>query len=177
MRRSPVLAGLATWMFPVRGRAQIGPELAEGAAAALGDLIESARRQAIAGGVRPVPAVASSALLGYFPSALLQRARFATGRATVLELPALAFAYGSAAAVTLGGVVLFKTERLAQSDLKLWAHELTYVMQYERWGVQGFADRYVRDSGAVEQEAIDNANRYMAWLTQGRGSAPGPVRN
>jgi hypothetical protein len=37
-------------------------------------------------------------------------------------------------------------------------------MQYQRWGVDGFADRYVRDSAGVEQEAIDNANRFAAWL-------------
>ena len=69
-------------------------------------------------------------------------------------------------AITLGDVILFKSERLAETDLKVWAHELTHVMQYERWGVDGFADRYVRDSAAVEQEAIDNANRFMTWRTE-----------
>jgi hypothetical protein len=39
-------------------------------------------------------------------------------------------------------------------------------MQYQRWGVEGFAERYVRDSAAVEQEAIDNANRFASWHTQ-----------
>ncbi len=84
-------------------------------------------------------------------------------------MPALAFSYGDAIALTLGEVVLFKSERLAQSDLQLWAHELTHLMQYQRWGIDGFAERYARDSAAVEREAIDNANRFMAWHSQ-RGS-------
>jgi hypothetical protein len=36
-------------------------------------------------------------------------------------------------------------------------------MQYQRWGVEGFAERYVRDSAEIEQEAVDNANRFAAW--------------
>jgi hypothetical protein len=79
-------------------------------------------------------------------------------------LPALAFSYGDATAITLGDVVLFKNELVAETDLKVWAHELTHVMQYQRWGVEGFTERYVRDSGAVEREAIDNADRFAAWL-------------
>ena len=46
--------------------------------------------------------------------------------------------------MTLGDVVLFKTEQMAETDLKVWAHELTHVMQYQRWGIEGFAERYVR---------------------------------
>ena len=142
-----------------------GPVL-EYAAAALTQLIEDTRQQAIADGVRPVPAAVSRALLGYFPAALLQKTRFASGTARPLSLPALAFTYGDAVAVTVGDVVLFQSERKAQTDLKVWAHELTHVMQYQRWGIDGFADRYVRDSAAVEQEAIDNANRFMVWLSR-----------
>jgi Domain of unknown function (DUF4157) len=141
------------------------PALLEYASSALARLIDDARQQAIADGVRPIPAGVYRSLLGYFPAALLQKCRFAGGGARSLTLPALAFAYGDAVAVTLGDVVLFKSERMAQTDLKIWAHELTHVMQYQRWGVDGFAERYVRDSAAVEQEAIDNANRFMAWAT------------
>ena len=66
-----------------------------------------------------------------------------------------------------GDVILFKSDQVAETDLKIWAHELTHVMQYQRWGVDGFAERYVRDSAAVEQEAIDNANRFAAWRHAG----------
>jgi hypothetical protein len=152
-----------SWALPAKGQPEIPPGLLDYAASALTGLIDGARQQAIADGVRPIPPVVYRALLGYFPSTLLQRARFATGASRPLTLPALAFSYGDATAITLGDVILFKSERVAEANLKIWAHELTHVMQYERWGVGGFADRYVRDSGSVEQEAIDNANRFVSW--------------
>jgi hypothetical protein len=158
MRRFLVLAGLA-WVLPVRAQPTIAPGLLDYAANALAALIDDARRQAIADGVRPVPPGVYRSLLGY------------TGTASALTLPALAFSYGDATAITLGDVVLFKNERVAETDLKVWAHELTHVMQYQRWGIEGFAERYVRDSTAVEREAIDNANRFVAWLPR-RGLAP-----
>jgi Domain of unknown function (DUF4157) len=163
MRRSLLLGALA-WAFPVRAQPAITPGLLGYASSVLAQLIEDARQQAIADGVRPIPAAVYRSLLGYFPAALLQKCRFAAGGSRTLTMPALAFSYGDATAITLGDVVLFKSERVAQDDLRVWAHELTHVMQYQRWGVDGFADRYVRDSVSLEQEAIDNANRFVTWL-------------
>jgi hypothetical protein len=151
-------------MLPVRAQPAIAPDLWDDAAEALAALIDDARRQAIADGVRPVPPGVYRSLLGYFPAALLRGCRYSAGTASALTLPALAFSYGDATAITLGDVVLFKNELVAETDLKVWAHELTHVMQYQRWGVEGFAERYVRDSGTVEREAIDNADRFAAWL-------------
>jgi hypothetical protein len=167
MRRTFLLACLG-WALPARAQPAIAADLLDYAGSALAQLIEGARQRAIADGVRGIPPSVYRSLLGYFPAALLQRCRYATGSSRALTLPALAFSYGDATALTLGDVVLFKAETAAQSDLKVWAHELTHVMQYQRWGVDGFAERYVRDSRAVEQEAIDNANRFIAWLP-GRG--------
>jgi hypothetical protein len=160
---------LADLVWRGRGRAQpaIAPGLRDWAARLLAQLIETAREQAIADGVKPLPASVYRGLLGYFPPALLQKARFGSGHAGQIALPALAFTYGDAKAVTLGDVILFQDEQAAQTDLKLWAHELTHVMQYQRWGMQGFASHYVADSGGVEQEANDNAERFTQW----RGSA------
>jgi hypothetical protein len=157
-----MIAALA-WALPAKAQQAIPPALLDYAGSALGDLIDSARQQAIADGVQPIPPAIYHALLGYFPAALLQRCRFATGTSRALTLPALAFSYGDATAITLGDVVLFKSNRVAETDLKTWAHELTHVMQYQRWGIEGFAERYVRDSAVVEQEAIDNANRFIGW--------------
>ena len=136
------------------------------AVGALTHLIETTRQQAIAEGVRPIPAAVYRSLLGYFPPILLRKTRFAGDRPDALTSPALVFPVGDAPAVTLGEIVLFKTERLAQSDLKLWAHELTHVMQYQRWGIDGFADHCLQDCSAVRQEANDNADRFMAWLSR-----------
>jgi len=95
---------------------------------------------------------------------LLQRTRYGIAPDKgALSLPTLAFSYGDAAAITLVDVVLYRDERVAQQDLVLWAHELTHVVQYQRWGLDGFAARYVRDRNAVEKEARDNAARFRAW--------------
>jgi hypothetical protein len=130
---------------------------------ALASLIDAARRRAIADGVLPLPPGIYRSLLGFFPADLLQKVRFGIGGAEPLDLPSLTFSYGDAVAMTLGEIVLFKSEQQAKTDSKVWAHELTHVMQYQRWGIEGFAARYVRDSAAVEREAIDNANRFVAW--------------
>ena len=158
-------------MRPARAQPAIAPGLIDYAAGALGGLIDDARRQAIAGGVRPVPAGIYRALLGYFPAELLRKCRFAAGTSHPLTLPALGLSYGDATAIALGDVVSFKNDRLAETDLKLWAHQLTHVMQYQRWGIAGFAEHYVRDSAAMEREAVDNANRFVAWLPR-RGLPP-----
>jgi hypothetical protein len=182
-RAASWLSGLTTWVAPLRGRRQRdaappvamqlhwaqtgpGPVDLDREAGALTQLIETVRQQAISSGVRPVPAAVHRSLLGYFPPIVLHKTRFAQGRADALALPSPAFSHGNASAVTLGEVVLFKTERLAQSDLKLWAHELTHVMQYQRWGIDGFADHCVHDFSSVQQEANDNADRFMAWLSR-----------
>jgi hypothetical protein len=183
MYRTDLLAALAAWAMRTRARPQpdsaradsspagsvpFDPELVDvdHAVGALTHLIETTRQQAIAEGVRPIPAAVYRSLLGYFPPILLRKTRFAGDRADALASPALVFPVGDAAAVTLGEIVLFKTERLAQSDLKLWAHELTHVMQYQRWGIDGFADHCLQNCSAVRQEASDNADRFMAWLSR-----------
>jgi hypothetical protein len=149
--------------MPARAQTRIAPPLQDYASEALAALIEDARRQAIADGVFPILPGIYRSLLGFFPADLLQKIRFAVGRTDTLDLPSLTFTYGDAIAMTLGEVIIFRSERDAKADTKLWAHEMTHVMQYQRWGIEGFADRYVRDSAAVEQEAIDNAKRFAAW--------------
>ncbi len=164
MKRWLVLAGLL-WAMP--GRAQPAPELApmltDYAARLLARVIDSTREQAIAKGVKPIPPAIHRALLGFFPADLLQRARFVSGQSAGIALPNLAFTYGDAAAMTLGDVIVFRDPAVAQSDIKLWAHELTHVLQYQRWGTEGFAERYVKERDAVEKEAYANADRFMEW--------------
>jgi len=164
--RRPVLIAVLAWALSSRGQPTIEPALLDYAGSALGRLIDSARQQAIADGVRPIPASINRSLIGFFPPTLLQRCRYAIGNSGALKLPALAFSYGDATAITLGEVVLFKSKRVAETDLKVWAHDLTHVMQFQRWGLDGFANHYVRGSAGVEQEAIDNADRFTAWLAR-----------
>lgn len=107
------------------------------------------------------------ALTGFFPTTLFDGVHWGSG-GTTLSLPGLAFQYGDALAITLIDVVLFRRAEDAQWNDKIWAHELTHVMQYQRWGVTGFAARYVADSPAVEHEAYLNADRFEAWRKRQR---------
>jgi Domain of unknown function (DUF4157) len=162
VRRSFFLAPLA-WAWPARGQQTIPPTLLEHGARLLADLIHAARETAIANGVKSIPPQIHSALLGFFPDAMLRRVRYSSGHADAITIPGLAMSYGHIDAVTLGDVILFQDDNAARTDKKLWAHELTHVMQYERWGVDGFAKRYLQDYDAVEREARDNADRYVSW--------------
>ena len=73
-----MIAALA-WALPAKAQPVIPPALLDYAGSGLGGLIDAARQQAIADGVRPIPPSVYRGLLGYFPAALLQRCRFATG--------------------------------------------------------------------------------------------------
>ena len=65
--------------------------------------------------------------------------------------------------MTLNEVVLFKDPQVAVFDTVLWAHEVAHVAQYQRWGVEGFAERYAADREAVEREARETATRFRDW--------------
>ncbi len=173
MRRAFLLSGLLT-LLPRPGRAQalvpapapapaITPALEGTVAHLLAGLITTTREQVIADGVHPLPNPIYRGLIGFFPDALLRRVRFAGGLREGIVLPSLAFRFGDAAAMTLGDVIVFREPAQSAQRLKLWAHELTHVLQYQRWGIEGFADRFVRDSKAVEAEAYANADRFVAW--------------
>jgi len=161
MRALPLLGGLG-WMR--RGRAEASGALLDQAAGWLARAIEHARARAIANGVRPIPPGAQRGLAGFFPPSLLHCVRHGIAPdAGGFSLSNLAFGYGDADAITLVDVVLFRAPAAAANDLVLWAHELTHVAQYERWGVRGFAERYVRDHEVIEREARENAARFKAW--------------
>jgi hypothetical protein len=162
VRRSFLLAPLA-WALPARAQEAISPSLLDRGAKLLATLIQSARESAISSGVKPVPVRIHGALLGFFPDALLRKVRYASGHADAISIPGLAMSYGHINGVTLGDVILFRDDDAARTDAKLWAHELTHVMQYERWGFEGFTRHYLLDYDAVEQEARDNADRYVSW--------------
>jgi hypothetical protein len=162
VRRSFLLAPFV-WALPARAQKAVPPSLLERGAKLLATLIQSARETAITNGVKSMPPRIHSALLGFFPDAVLRKVRYATGNVDSITIPGLAMSYGHIDAITLIDVILFRDEHAANTDAKLWAHELTHVMQYERWGADGLATRYLQDYNAVEQEARDNADRYVSW--------------
>lgn len=138
----------------------------ETAGPALAQMIEVSRNNTINAGVQPIPANIRAALTGFFDQDILNKVHFRVGLGNDLLLASNAFRYGDAVAITLNEVIMFKNADRAHGDLALWAHELAHVEQYQRWGVLDFAKRYVKDWDAVEQEATDRANRFVAWRNQ-----------
>jgi hypothetical protein len=135
---------------------QAGQELA---GEALAQWIAASRNDAVRAGVQPIPVGVRAQLDGHFPDALLDRVRYRIGTGNEFSLQANAFK-GNAVAITLDDIILFKPDRDLVTDARLWAHELTHVQQYERWGVRGFARRYTLDHLGVEREAQAAATNY-----------------
>jgi hypothetical protein len=108
-----------------------------------------------------MPEAVRTRLKGQFPEALLVRVRYRVGSANEYNLAANAFK-NRAAAITLDDVVLFRSAQDAATDARLWAHELTHVQQYERWGIRGFARRYTLDHRGVEAEATAREQAFAA---------------
>lgn len=140
----------------------------QAAGEALAQWIWASRNDAIKAGVSPIPPAIRAKLKGYFPEALLARVRYRIGTGNDFSLQANAFK-GDAVAITLDEVILFRPGKTAADNLStnanLWAHELTHVQQYARWGVRGFARRYTLDYQSVETEAEAGARKFAATRT------------
>lgn len=132
-------------------------------APALATTIRLTRDRAWASGVRPAPANVIKALAPYFSPGLLTQVRWRTPMPQPSMSGLLVHWYFREGAVTLSDVVLFSDSGLAQ-DPGFWAHELTHVEQYRRYGVDGFARRYVNDWESLEREATQRANKVRAEM-------------
>jgi hypothetical protein len=133
----------------------LDPTLIRSAAPIVAGLIEESRDEAIAHGVEPIPQAIREELEGYVPKTVLDRARWCSGCGGTLSLQQNTFRLGFAPAITLDYVIVFERRDDALTDPSLWVHELKHVMQYEDWGVAGFASRYLEDYAAVEREAAE----------------------
>lgn len=123
--------------------------------------ITSSRDAAIAAGVAPMPEAIRKALEGYVPAAVLAKIRWRVGPTGDLTLQQSAIGYGDVPAMTLGNVIVFKDRGEALEDPTLWAHEIKHVLQFDEWGGQGFATRYLVDYEAVELAASEYRWQYM----------------
>ena len=142
---------------------------------AIAQQIWASKSDAVNAGVSPIPINIRNQLAGYFPESLLNSVRFRVGIGHELALPANAFRAG-AAAITLDDVIVFRAGSDGHFDAKLWAHELTHVQQYQRWGVRDFAKQYAKNHGDVEREAEVNADRWESYrLAQSAAPRPRPV--
>ncbi|MFO1129011.1 MAG: DUF4157 domain-containing protein [Rhodospirillales bacterium] len=134
----------------------------------LGTWIRRTRDDALARGTQPIPADIRRQLRKYYPEALLKPVRWRVGLSADGSLPARLFqAYGRA--LTLDDVIIFRDDATAR-DPVIWAHEVAHIQQYQRWGIEGFARRYVENFRAVEREAWDVTGDWAA--RQGDPSPP-----
>jgi len=125
--------------------------------------IRESRQQAIDRGVSPIPPHIRATLQPYFPTAILDKARWTMAGGISLD-GALTEWFNMEGAITLGEVIAFSEATDAQEDVELWAHELTHVNQYEELGIEAFAFEYVRDFSNMESQARRNASRIMASI-------------
>jgi len=130
-------------------------------------IIES-RNNALNAGTNPIPPQVRTAFVGFFSDAMLNSVRFRVGQGHELSLQANSFRFGDAAAITLDHVIVFRSWDDANYNLALWAHELGHVQQYQAWGIDDFAKRYLRDYQAVERDADNVSGRFVAWYEQRR---------
>jgi len=136
----------------------------------LGQAIRHSRNDARAAGTEPIPRQIKRMLAAYYPQHILDKIRFRIGQGHELSVQANSFRFGDADAVALIDTIVFRTTASARSDM-LWAHEIKHIEQYECWGLTDFGKRYVRDSGAVEQEANKAQNEYRKAVS---ASIPNP---
>ena len=145
---------------PERGPSPASPFGVEALAPLLASWIAAERDAAKEQGVEPIPAAIRAALDGYVPERVLDRVRWREG-ASELSMPQNVIRFGHATAVTLDDVIVFQESSTALEDPKFWAHELKHVMQFEEWGLQGFATRYLSNYNAVENEATEFRWQFM----------------
>ncbi|MDV7213348.1 eCIS core domain-containing protein [Azotobacter beijerinckii] len=140
----------------------------------LQELIVGSRDEALRSGVRPMPPDIRRQLAGFLPERVLAAARYRVQGGEDLTLQSNLIRYGDAQAITLDYVIVFESSDDALHNPTLWAHELTHVDQYQRWGIQEFSARYLRDYQAVEREAYEAEPRYAAWAKQQKNRKPAP---
>lgn len=118
---------------------------------------------------KPIPKSIKKLLKDYYDGATLEKAKYLVSAAGFTLPEAIngtqAFMGNHAFAVTVGNIIIFSVEP-DNSDTAIlwWAHELQHVAQYEKWGIDGFAEKYVRNFPEVEKEADDKAAEVIKEL-------------
>jgi hypothetical protein len=125
-------------------------------------------------GARPIPPAIFQQLQGFFDPAFLVGVRYNTFDSASINLQtAVMLLNNDVAAITLNSVIVFRSDADAQNPV-LWAHELTHVIQYRTMGIDTFANVYTTNAWILENQAIDNQNRFAQLSAQGQG---GPFQN
>jgi len=177
---SDALALLSAWLAEGRASveervAALEPAMRAALIPAVAAMIAASRDDAIRRGVEPIPASIRREIGDYVPADVLDAVRWCAGCGGELSLQKGTFRLGLAPAITLGHVIVFAERETALNDPSLWIHELRHVMQFEDWGVDGFAARYVEDYAGVEREAAEFRWEWVQrtdWLERRKNRRP-----
>jgi len=154
---------IAERWFSGEGSAASGGDYRRSQGAALALAIRAGRRQAEADGAEPVPDRLKRQFRGHFAREVLNKARWIVAAPDSRLGRILARWPVEEGAVTLGHVIVFKTQD-ASRNRRLFAHELEHVRQYEELGIDGFAQRYAADPDPLEEQARRKARRVARSL-------------
>ncbi len=132
----------------------------ETAGPVLAGLIRAGISDANNGTLSPLPENVKARLSSYFSRDLLDRVRWRSGYGAA-SLQSLSIELGGADAVTLDTIIVFRDGHDVE-NLYLVAHELGHVLQYQSWGIDDFAKRYVRNHTGVEAAAEQVAKDWQA---------------
>lgn len=115
--------------------------------------IHESKKSARSTTLKPIPPFIREKLTGYFTPELLDRVRYTTRWSDWASIQKYALEFNGMAAIVFDDIVVFKEENDALNNLRLWAHELEHVKQYQKLGIDGFAQMYMYKQSTIESNA------------------------
>lgn len=106
--------------------------------------IAQSRDAAEKAGVHRIPDKIRAQLEDFFTPHTLNRVRYRVGATSESEILRFAFEWLHTSAIVMDHVIIFRDEHDARHNVRLWAHELEHVIQYELLGVDGFSQRWMQ---------------------------------
>ena len=149
----------ADWWLNAAERQKAGENI-RGSGVALALAIRVGRAEALQGEVHSLPKKLRRRFAPHFPDELPDGVRWTVAEPGTRLGRALARWPVSEGAVTLGNVVVFKTDG-ASRNTRLFAHEIAHVAQYRKLGIDTFARRYAANPKQLEDEAWEKADRVV----------------
>lgn len=121
---------------------------------------------------QPIPQNIRSILAPYFPSRILDIAKYTTtGRSGVSIATGVMEANGHVAAMTVDNIIVFRDDGETR-NWSTWAHELVHVSQYQNMGIDGFAAMYAGwGAQTIENDAYSWQNHVEAEVNSSQASS------
>ena len=139
--------------------------------APLAAIIADSRNKVLKGGTRPLPIEVRAYFKDTFSEDLLDSVRYTTGNSAFNGIATGLSLNTQAAAITLINVVVFKDSSGSSSpeSIRMWAHELYHVRQYEGMGLMGFAGQltlfgYKNKESPIEAPAYRFDKRFSGMI-------------